>query len=157
MNIKYNFFDSTVISIITGVFLFLSFPLLTQLESYSQNESSKNSPPISIKTDNGALGISVNWDSNLTLGNEIPFSFAFKHPFDDTNLQHVNYDLHLFDKDGKPVYSKEGLHTHTGTDVQDIMIENSDSYTMLITVVGTGIDPPFDTTRSGIAQIQLEI
>lgn len=139
-----------------GITFILSI-MLTQSEGYSQNETSTNTPPISIKTDNEALGISVNWNSNLTLGKEIPFSIDFKHPFDDTNLQHVNYDLHLFNNNGEPVYSKEGLHTHTGSDIQNIMIENSGSYTMLITVVGTGIDPPFDATRSGIAQIQLDI
>jgi hypothetical protein len=44
-----------------------------------------------------------------------------------------------------------------GSDVQNIMIENHGKYTLVITVLGTGINPPFDTTRSGVAKISFQM
>jgi len=99
----------------------------------------------------------VNWDSNLSPGTKIPFIIDFKHPFNDMNLQHVNYNLQLFDDKGTSVFSMENIHVHMGSDVQNIMIENPGKYTMVITVLGTGINPPFDTTRSGVAKISLQM
>lgn len=156
MNNRYNINHYTV-SIILGAFLLVSILSSHQQQSFSQNETSTSTQPISIKTENNAVGILVFWDSKLSPGTKIPFIIDFKHPFNDMNLQHVNYNLQLFDDKGTSIFSKENIHVHMGSDVQNIMIENPGKYTMLITVLGTGINPPFDTTRSGVAKISLQM
>lgn len=156
MNNRYNIRHYTV-SIILEAFLLVFILSSYQQQSFSQNETSITSPPISIKTENNAVAILVKWDSNLSPGTEIPFMIDFKHPFNDMNLQHVNYNLQLLDDKGTYVFSKENMHVHMGSDVQNIMIENHGKYTLVITVLGTGINPPFDTTRSGVAKISLQM
>lgn len=147
-----------LVAIFLGSFLLLSVLSYSQEQSFSQESTqTSTTPPISVKTENNALQILLNWDASASTGNEIPFSIEFKHPFSEMNLQHVNYNIELFDDNGTSLSSQENIHTHIGSDVQKIMIPDKGSYDMLITVLGTGIDPPFDTTRSGVAQISIDI
>ena len=157
MRIKNKVSELNLITILLGSFLLLSVISYSQQSSFSQNSSQTSAtPPISVKTENNALQILINWDPTAAPGSEIPFSIEFKHPFSEMNLQHVNYNIEVFDNNGSSIYSKENLHTHIGSDVQTIMIPNKGSYDMLITVLGTGIDPPFDMTRSGVAKISMD-
>ncbi|MDQ3909274.1 MAG: hypothetical protein M3232_02580, partial [Thermoproteota archaeon] len=49
------------------------------------------------------------------------------------------------------------LHTHSGSDQQTVTFDNPGSFNLVTTIIGTGIDPPFDTTHSGTAQTVITV
>jgi hypothetical protein len=49
------------------------------------------------------------------------------------------------------------LHTHSGSDVQTVTFDTTGRFNMVVTIIGTGIDPPFDTTQSGTAQTAIMV
>lgn len=73
------------------------------------------------------------------------------------SLSHVNYNLEVMDGEGNPVQSKTYLHTHTGNDIQTVTFDKTGSLKLVVTVLGTGINPPFDTARSGTAETAVTV
>ena len=49
------------------------------------------------------------------------------------------------------------LHTHSGSDQQTVTFDTPGSFNLVTTIIGTGIDPPFDTTHSGTAQTVITV
>jgi hypothetical protein len=49
------------------------------------------------------------------------------------------------------------LHTHSGSDEQTVTFDTAGSFNVVATIIGTGIDPPFDTTQSGTAQTVITV
>ena len=49
------------------------------------------------------------------------------------------------------------LHTHSGSDMQTVTFDTTGRFNLVVTIIGTGIDPPFDTTQSGTAQATIMV
>ena len=135
-----------------------------QNSTLTSNKNEQNSSnidqtksPLLFKTENNAVSIKINWNQEIQVGMPLIFFIEFTHPFSGMKLQHVNFNLDIIDSNGENVFSKENIHTHIGDDAQDIEFENKGTYTIIITVLGTGIDPPFDSTRSGVGSISITI
>ena len=78
-------------------------------------------------------------------------------PSSGESLSHVNYNLEAMDGEGNPVESITDLHTYTGNDVQTVTFDKTGSLKLVVTVLGTGINPPFDTARSGAAETAVTV
>lgn len=42
------------------------------------------------------------------------------------------------------------MHTHVGEDIQQITFDNPGNYNVILGIIGTGVEPPFDTSKSGV-------
>jgi hypothetical protein len=49
------------------------------------------------------------------------------------------------------------IYTHTGNDVQTVTFDKTGNFNLVVTVLGTGINPPFDTARSGTAETAITV
>lgn len=121
------------------------------------NSETVSLQPTTLKTDNGSTEIQINSNDDLVAPDPISFFIEFRHPFSSMPLQHVNYDIEVVDSNNITVFTQENLHTHIGQDARDIGFENPGNYEIKIKVLGTGIDPPFDTTRTGTAIVPVTV
>lgn len=153
-------------NIVQVLFLFSSILLITtisvvisgNINAYSQTAgNTTQSLPTTIKTDNESTEIHINANNDLVLSTPTSFFIEFRHPFSSMPLQHVNYNIDVIDSSGNPVFSKQNQHTHIGQNEHEITFNNTGNYNININVLGTGIDPPFDTTRSGIATVPVTV
>lgn len=114
--------------------------------------------PITVKTDNESVNVVVSWNvQEIEPSQQVDFTLDFQHPFSGQSLPHVNYDFEITDEQGNVVESQTGLHTHIGRDIRTVSFAETGSFNMVLTIAGTGLDPPFDTTRSGTAQMPLSV
>jgi len=49
------------------------------------------------------------------------------------------------------------LHTHSGSDEQTVTFDTTGGFNFVVTIIVTGIDPPYDTAQSGIAQTVIPV
>jgi hypothetical protein len=118
-----------------------------------ETSSSPSSPPVTLQTDNESVTVLVNWSpQEIQPGQEVQFTLDFQHPFSGESLPHVNYNFEIMDEQGNIVESITDLHTHAGNDVQTVTFNDTGSFMLVATIIGTGLEPPFDTTRSGTAE-----
>ena len=116
-------------------------------------QETSSSPPATLQTDNQSVTVLVNWSpQEIQPGQEAQFMLDFQHPFSGESLPHVNYNFEIMDEQGNIVESMTDLHTHTGNDVQTVTFNDTGSFRLVTTIIGTGLEPPFDTTRSGTAE-----
>ncbi|MDQ5877077.1 MAG: hypothetical protein M3288_09555, partial [Thermoproteota archaeon] len=74
------------------------------------------------------------------------------------SISHVNYNFEIIDQNnGEAVQSMTGLHSHSGTDEQTVTFDTTGGFNFVVTIIGTGIDPPFDTTQSGTVQTVIPV
>ncbi len=112
-----------------------------------------SSPPVTLQTDNQSVTVLVNWSpQEIQPGQEVQFRLDFQHPFSGESLPHVNYNFEIMDEQGNIVESMTDLHTHVGNDVQTVTFNDTGNFRLVATIIGTGLEPPFDTTRSGTAE-----
>lgn len=118
-----------------------------------ETSSSPSSPPVTLQTNNESVTVLVNWSpQEIQPGQEVQFMLDFQHPFSGESLPHVNYNFEIMDEQGNIVESMTDLHTHAGNDVQTVTFNDTGSFRLIATIIGTGLEPPFDTTRSGTAE-----
>jgi len=117
------------------------------------------SPPVTVETDNNSVSIIVNWTpEEIQAGEDVDVSLEFQNPTSGQTLSHVNYELKVIDpSSGETIKSIDGIHTHSGQDAQTVKLDNMGDFTLEITVIGLGINQPFDTTRSGTAQTAIVV
>ena len=117
------------------------------------------SPPVTVETDNNSVSIIVNWTpEEIQAGEDVDFSLEFQNPTTGQTLSHVNYELKVIDPNsGETIKSMDGIHTHSGQDAQTVKIDNMGDFALEITVIGLGINQPFDTSRSGTAQTAIVV
>jgi hypothetical protein len=110
--------------------------------------------PVTAPTDNQSVNVLISWDpAEIEPGEETAFTLDFQDPSSGESISHVNYNFEIIDQNtGEPVESMTDLHTHSGSDEQTVTLDNPGSFNLVATIIGTGIDPPFDTTQSGTAQ-----
>jgi hypothetical protein len=114
---------------------------------------------MTLKTDNNSVSIIVNWTpKEIQAGKNVDISLEFQDASSGQTLSHVNYDLKIIDpSSGQTVKSIDGIHTHTGKDVQTLKLDKMGDFTLAIRVIGLGLNKPFDASKSGTAQTSLTV
>ena len=111
-------------------------------------------PPVTTATDNESVNVLINWEpTEIEPEQDTEFTLDFQDPSSGDSIPHVNYNFEIIDENnGETVESMTDLHTHSGSDEQTVTFDTTGSFNFVVTVIGTGINPPFDTTQSGTAE-----
>lgn len=115
--------------------------------------------PVTASTDNQSVNVLISWEpAVIEPGQDTEFTLDFQDPSSGESIDHVNYNFEIIDQNsGETVESMTDLHTHSGSDEQTVTFDNTGGFNFVVTIIGTGIDPPFDTTQSGTAQTVIPI
>ena len=115
--------------------------------------------PVTASTDNQSVNVLISWEpAVIEPGQDTEFTLNFQDPSSGESIDHVNYNFEIMDQNsGETVESMTDLHTHSGSDEQTVTFDNTGGFNFVVTIIGTGIDPPFDTTQSGTAQTVIPI
>ncbi len=115
--------------------------------------------PVIVATDNQSVNVLISWEPTvIEPGQETEFSLDFQDPSSGESISHVNYNFEIIDQStGEAVESMTDLHSHSGTDEQTVTFDTTGAFNFVVTIIGTGIDPPFDTAQSGSAQTVIPI
>jgi hypothetical protein len=114
--------------------------------------------PVTVATDNQSVNVLVSWEPvGIEPGQDTEFTLEFQDPSSGEPINHVNYNFEIIDQNGGTVQSITDLHTHSGSDEQTVTFDTAGSFNVVATIIGTGINPPFDTTQSGTAQTVITV
>ena len=115
--------------------------------------------PITVATDNQSVNVLVSWEpTGIEPGEDTEFTLDFQDPSSGESISHVNYNFEIKDQNnGETVQSMTDLHTHSGSDEQTVTFDTTGGFNFVVTIIGTGINPPFDTTQSGTAQTVIPV
>lgn len=115
--------------------------------------------PITVATDNQSVNVLISWEpSEIEPGQDTDFTLDFQDPSSGESISHVNYNFEIKDQNnGETVQSMTDLHTHSGSDEQTVTFDTTGGFNFVVTIIGTGINPPFDTTQSGTAQTVIPV
>jgi hypothetical protein len=114
--------------------------------------------PVTATTDNQSVNVLISWQPmEIEPGQDTEFTLDFQDPSSGESIPHVNYNFEITDENGETVQSMTDLHTHSGSDGQTVTFDSTGSFNLVATIIGTGIDPPFDTTQSGTAQTVIPV
>ncbi|MGH9955285.1 MAG: hypothetical protein ACREAS_03800 [Nitrososphaera sp.] len=115
--------------------------------------------PITVATDNQSVNVLVSWEpTEIEPGEDTEFTLDFQDPSSGESISHVNYNFEIKDQNnGETVQSMTDLHTHSGSDEQTVTFDTTGGFNFVVTIIGTGINPPFDTTQSGTAQTVIPV
>ncbi len=116
-------------------------------------QESEEMDPLTLKTDNESVNVIVRWNpQEIEPGQEVTFIVDYRDALTDEPLQHINHDFEITDESGQVVESATGLHTHAGGDLHTVTFDETGNFNLEVRITGLGLNPPFDTTRSGTAQ-----
>jgi hypothetical protein len=76
----------------------------------------------------------------------------YSNPTRSISFIPVNYNFEIMDEQGNIVESITDLYTHAGNDIQAVTFNDTGNFRLVTMILGTGLEPPFDTTRSGTAE-----
>jgi hypothetical protein len=115
--------------------------------------------PVTVATDNQSVNVLISWEPmEIEPGQDTEFTLDFQDPASGESISHVNYNFEIIDQNnGETVQSMTDLHTHSGSDEQTVTFDTTGGFNFVVTIIGTGIDPPFDTTQSGTAQTVIPV
>ena len=114
--------------------------------------------PVTVATDNQSVNVLISWEPvQIEPDQETEFTLDFQDPSSGEPISHINYNFEIKDQNGETVQSMTDLHTHSGSDEQTVTFDSAGSFNLVATIIGTGIDPPFDTTQSGTAQTVITV
>jgi|SRR5918999_2013561 hypothetical protein len=156
MNRIGNITPMCILSILTLTIISIVSHGMASVYGQSSGDATQ-SLPATVKTDNESTEIQINANQDLVSSAPTSFFIEFRHPFSSMPLQHVNYNIEVSDSSGNPIYSEENLHTHIGQNEHEITFNSAGEHNIKIDVLGIGIDPPFDTIRSGIALVPVTV
>jgi hypothetical protein len=125
----------------------------------STTSATTQQQPVSVATDNQSVNILISWEPTvIEPGQDTEFTLDFQDPSTGESISHVNYNFEIRDQNtGEPVQSMTDLHSHSGTDEQTVTFDTTGGFNFVVTIIGTGIDPPFDATQSGTAQTVIPV
>jgi len=147
----------TVLSAILSGMLLASGNVFGALESAAAQES-EAMQPITIKTDNDSVNILVSWEpQEIEPGQEVDFFVNYRDASSGQSLTHVNHDFKITDESGQVIESATGLHTHSGGDIHTVTFGETGNFNLEVTIIGLGLEPPYDTTRSGTAETAIVV
>src|SRR5215210_3527859 len=115
--------------------------------------------PVTVATDNQSVNVLISWEPmEIEPGQDTEFTLDFQDPSSGESISHVNYNFEIIDQNnGETVQSMTDLHTHSGSDEETVTFDTTGGFNLVVTIIGTGIDPPFDTTQSGTAQTVIPV
>ena len=114
--------------------------------------------PVTVATDNQSVNVLISWEPmEIEPGEDTEFTLEFQEPSSGEPISHVNYNFEITDQNGGTVQSMTELHTHSGSDEQTVTFDTEGSFNLVATIIGTGLNPPFDTTQSGTAQTVIQV
>jgi hypothetical protein len=90
-------------------------------------------------------------------GQEVTFVVDYRDALTDEPLTHINHDFEIADESGQVIESAPGLHTHSGGDIHTVTFDETGNFNLEVRIIGLGLNPPFDTTRSGSAQTAIVV
>jgi hypothetical protein len=100
----------------------------------------------------------VRWSpQEIEPGQEVTFVVDYRDALTDEPLTHINHDFEIADESGQVIESAPGLHTHSGGDIHTVTFDETGNFNLEVTIIGLGLNPPFDTTRSGTAQTAIVV
>ncbi len=121
-------------------------------------QESEEMSPLTLKTDNDSVNVIVRWNpQEIEPGQEVTFIVDYRDAVTDEPLTHINHDFEITDESGQVVESATGLHTHSGGDIHTVTFDQTGNLELEVTIIGLGLNPPFDTTRSGTAQTAIVV
>jgi len=85
------------------------------------------------------------------------FTLRFFEPEDGNLLKDVNYSFEILDYTGEIVANLQNQYAQTGVDFQSVTFLQEGPFTLLIDILGTGADKPFDTKYSGKASATITV
>jgi hypothetical protein len=115
--------------------------------------------PVTVATDNQSVNVLISWEPReIEPGQDTEFTLDFQDPSSGESISHVNYNFEIIDQNnGETVQSMTDLHTHSGSDEQTVTFDTTGGFNFVVTIIGTGLNPPFDTTQSGTAQTVIPV
>src|SRR5215211_1367959 len=115
--------------------------------------------PVTVATDNQSVNVLISWEPmEIEPDQDTEFTLDFQDPSSGESISHVNYNFEIIDQNnGETVQSMTDLHTHSGSDEQTVTFDTTGGFSFVVTIIGTGIDTPFDTTQSGTAQTVIPV
>lgn len=130
--------------------------ILTSPQVFAQSTSS---PPVTVNTADNSVSVVLNWTpAEVPAGEDVEFSLEFRNPDSGQTLSHVNYELKIIDpSNGEATKSIADIHTHAGQDAQTVKFDNTGDFILEVTVIGLGINQPYDTSRSGTVQTAIMV
>src|SRR5918993_445369 len=138
----------------------ITITITTNNQFFSLTTTATTMPqPVTVATDNQSVNVLISWEPmEIEPGQDTEFTLDFQDPSSGESISHVNYNFEIIDQNnGETVQSMTDLHTHSGSDEQTVAFDTAGSFNMVATIIGTGIDPPFDTTQSGTAQTVITV
>src|SRR5215208_5398893 len=115
--------------------------------------------PVTVATDNQSVNVLISWEPmEIEPGQDTESTLDFQDPSSGESISHVNYNFEIIDQNnGETVQSMTDLHTHSGSDEQTVTFDTTGGFNFVVTIIGTGLNPPFDTTQSGTAQTVIPV
>ncbi len=150
--------STTKPAIAASLFCILSGTLFASTLESAAAQESEEMTPLTLKTDNGSVNVIVSWEPQEILPDqEVTFTVDYRDAASDEPLTHINHDFKITGEGGQVIKSFTGLHTHSGGDIYTATFGQTGNYELEVRIIGLGLDPPFDTTRSGTAETAIVV
>src|SRR3712207_958725 len=158
-NGKKNYNHTTISAATISTVTIIMMTVLTISAPVAATTTATTTPqPVTVTTDNQSVNVLISWEPvEIEPGQDTEFTLEFQDPSSGESINHVNYNFEIRDQNGETVQSMSELHTHSGSDEQTVTFDTEGSFNLVATIIGTGINPPFDTTQSGTAQIVIAV
>jgi hypothetical protein len=159
---KYSLFSSasaaTLVLVAVITTTASSFIITSNIAIPAAATTTMQPPPVTATTNNESVNVLINWEPReIEPNQEITFTLDFQDPSSGESIPHVNYNFEIKDENGETIQSMTDLHTHSGSDMQTVTFDTTGRFNLVVTIIGTGINPPFDTTQSGTAQTTITV
>ena len=157
---KRKYSSSSSVALVLAVVVTALAPFVIILNIASPSAATTTTPPsaVTATTDNQSVNVLINWEpTEIQLHEGTEFSLDFQDPSSGDSIRHVNYNFEIIDENGESLESMTDLHAHGGSDEQTVTFHTPGNFNLVLTILGTGMDTPFDTTQSGTAQTVLRV
>jgi len=126
------------------------------LKVFDQNQFFKEGV-LNLQTSNGAVNVEIEIDQK-SLEPDIPITFSLKfiNPDSGQILENVNYSFSVEDSEGNVVDMLNQLADNV-VDNQTVTFSKTGPVTMEIDIQGLGIEKPYDTKHSGVANAVITV
>ena len=127
------------------------------LASFEQSEK-KETGQLFLSTLNETTYVEINIDrQNFEINELTNFTLRFLDAENGSLLKDVNYSFEVLDSSGEGILIMQNQHAESGEDTQSINFSQEGPFTVLIYIIGTGINEPFDTKNSGVASATITV
>lgn len=122
-------------------------------------------PKMMIPTDNGSMFVEISIEKARVIDNalmldapqEVTIDAVFLNPGAFEPIMYINYDYQITDEVGNIVVRKTNLQAQDGIDTRTVTFADTGSFTITVEVKGRGLSEPYDTSRSGTANVMITV